>query len=87
MDETTPRMTNLFLQLGLDADEPAIARFIQDHQLPLDIRIGEAPFWNEGQRQFIREKIDSDGAWAIVIDQLNESLHEDATRARGASAP
>jgi hypothetical protein len=84
MDETTPRMTNLFLQLGLDAGEQDIARFIQGHQLPLETSIGEAPFWNEGQRQFVREKIASDDAWAIVVDQLNEALHEDASRARNA---
>jgi len=81
MDETTPRMRNLFLQLGLDAGELAIAGFIRDHQLPLETGIGEAPFWNAGQRQFLREKLASDDAWAIVVDQLNEALHEDASRA------
>ncbi|MGB3392833.1 MAG: DUF2789 domain-containing protein [Stenotrophomonas sp.] len=81
MDETLPRMTNLFLQLGLDASEQAIAQFIDDHQLPRETGIAEASCWNEGQRQFLREKLESDGVWAIVIDQLNESLHEDATRA------
>ncbi len=34
MDETTPNMTNLFLQLGLEADDAAIAAFIGAHQLP-----------------------------------------------------
>ena len=87
MDETTPRMTNLFLQLGLDASEQAIAQFIKDNQLPRETSIGEAPCWNEGQRQFLREKIDADGPWAIVVDQLNESLHEDATRASITPAP
>ncbi len=81
MDETQPCMTTLFLQLGLEADEQAIAQFIRSHQLPCETRIGEAPFWNDGQRQFLREKIASDDAWAIVVDQLNQSLHEDATRA------
>jgi len=81
MDETLPRMTNLFLQLGLDASEQGIAQFIRNHQLPCETGIGEAAYWNEGQRQFLREKIDSDGVWAIVVDQLNESLHEDATKA------
>ncbi len=32
----------------------------------------------EAQRQFIVEKMKSDGSWAIVVDQLNESLHEDS---------
>jgi len=87
MDETLPRMTNLFLQLGLDASEQGIAQFIRNHQLPCETGIGEAAYWNEGQRQFLREKIDSDGIWAIVIDQLNESLHEDATKASITPAP
>jgi len=34
---------------------------------------------SEAQRQFLSEKIASDGEWAIVVDQLNESLHENAT--------
>jgi hypothetical protein len=77
---TTPRMTNLFLQLGLDADEQAIARFIGSHQLPADITIVDAPFWNEGQRQFLAEQIKADAAWTTIVDQLNESLHEDAVK-------
>ncbi|MDD2947165.1 MAG: DUF2789 domain-containing protein, partial [Acinetobacter sp.] len=26
----------------------------------------------------LAEKIKSDGSWAIIVDQLNESLHEDS---------
>ncbi|MBD9370460.1 DUF2789 family protein [Xanthomonas sp. XNM01] len=81
MDDT-PRMTNLFLQLGLEADEQSIAGFIVDHQLPTELSILEAPFWNEGQRQFLAEQLKADAAWTIVIDQLNEYLHEDAVRRR-----
>jgi len=81
MDDT-PRMTNLFLQLGLEADDQSIAGFIVDHQLPTEVSILEAPFWNEGQRQFLAEQLKADAAWTIVIDQLNESLHEDAVRRR-----
>lgn len=81
MNEPTPRMTNLFLQLGLDADEAAIAQFIKTHQLPTDIGLAQAPYWNDAQRQFLTEQIKDDAAWAIVVDQLNESLHEDAVKA------
>ena len=80
MSNATPRMTNLFLQLGLDADEAAIAKFIKDHQLPTDIHMADAPYWNEAQRQFIREQLAADATWAIIVDQLNESLHEDAVK-------
>lgn len=77
---TEPRMTNLFLQLGLDADEQAIADFIASHQLPADVMIADAPFWNEGQQQFLAEALKADAAWTTIVDQLNESLHEDAVK-------
>lgn len=77
---TTPRMTNLFLQLGLDASEEAIAGFIAKHQLAADVEIQDAPFWTDGQRQFIQEKLASDGEWAPIVDQLNEALHEDSVK-------
>ncbi|ALH94390.1 DUF2789 domain-containing protein [Acinetobacter equi] len=73
-----PRMTHLFEQLGLDSSEEAIALFIVTHQLTADQKITEADYWTEAQRQFLAEKIKSDGEWAIVVDQLNESLHEDS---------
>lgn len=82
MNNIAPRMTNLFLQLGLDASEQGIAEFIKAHQLPVDISLADAPFWNAGQRQFLAEQIEKNAAWAIVVDQLNESLHEDAVKAR-----
>lgn len=81
MDDT-PRMRNLFLQLGLDADDAAIAGFIRRHQLPAEVRVSEAPFWNDGQRQFLAEQLRADAEWAIVVDQLNESLHQDAVARR-----
>jgi len=87
MTNATPRMTNLFLQLGLDAEEQAIAQFIKDHQLPTDMHIADAPYWSEAQRQFLYEQIQRDAAWAIVVDQLSESLHEDAVNAANSNVP
>ena len=86
MDETEPTMTNLFLQLGLDADDAAIAGFIGAHPLPAGVHIAEAAFWNDGQRQFIREEWRGDADWAIVVDELNQALHADAVAARLAQA-
>lgn len=80
MDETTPSMTHLFQQLGLDEDAAAIAAFIGRHQLPADVYITEAPFWSDAQRQFLAEQLQLDAKWTTVVDQLNESLHEDAVR-------
>lgn len=78
MITTEPRMTNLFLQLGLDASDEAIARFIVAHQLPAEVALVEAPFWNDGQRQFLAEQLKSDADWAIIVDELGEALHADA---------
>ena len=79
MTQVRPRRTHLFAQLGLDSSAEGIAQFIHEHQLPKDVNLMEAPYWSDAQRQFLAEKIASDGEWAIVVDQLNESLHEDAT--------
>lgn len=79
MNQTRPRMSNLFEQLGLDSSAEGIALFISTHQLNPQTKITEADYWTEAQRQFFAEKIKSDGEWAIVVDQLNESLHEDGT--------
>lgn len=71
---TTPRMTNLFLQLGLDASEEGIRRFIQDHRLCEDVHILEASCWNASQADLLSEMLCSDGEWALVVDQLSEAL-------------
>ena len=81
MDTTESNMTHLFEQLGLPAGKAEIAAFIDGHQLPEDVRVSEAPFWNDGQRQFIREEWREDADWAIVVDELNEALHADAVAA------
>jgi hypothetical protein len=63
----------------LDASAEGIETFIHEHQLHKDLTLLDAPYWSEAQRQFLSEKIASDGEWAIVVDQLNESLHENST--------
>ena len=80
MSNTRPRMTHLFEQLGLDASESAIESFMESHQLDAHVSLLDAEFWSAGQRQFLAEKIKSDGEWALVVDQLNESLHENSVK-------
>ncbi|NLY14189.1 MAG: DUF2789 domain-containing protein [Gammaproteobacteria bacterium] len=70
----TVRMTNLFLQLGLDATPEGVARFISEHRLADAVNLLDAEFWNEGQRQVLKEMLCSDGEWALVVDQLSEAL-------------
>jgi hypothetical protein len=82
MDTTESNMTNLFCQLGLPAGKDEIAEFIGAHQLAEDVRLAEAPYWNDGQRQFLREQLVADADWAIVVDELSEALHADAVSAR-----
>lgn len=82
MITTEPTMTNLFLQLGLDASEQGIARFIESHQLAADVLMADAPYWNDAQHQFLAEQLKADAVWAVIVDQLSESLHEDAVRRR-----
>lgn len=78
MDTTETRMTTLFEQLGLESSNDAIAAFILQHQLPADVKVTEAPYWNDGQRQFLGEQLKTDAEWAIVVDELNEALHADS---------
>ena len=85
MDTTESNMTNLFLQLGLPAGKAEIAAFIREHQLSEDVRVSGAPYWNDGQRQFLREQLVVDADWAIIVDELSEALHADAVAARNAA--
>lgn len=75
-----PSMNELFMQLGLESDDRSIEKFIRTHQLPDDVRLSDAPFWSTSQRQFFLEQFKADAAWVVVVDQLNEQLHEDAVK-------
>lgn len=85
MITSDPTMTNLFLQLGLDESSQAIETFIQEHQLPTDVELADAPYWNDSQRQFLVEQWKADAPWALTVDQLSEALHAEAVRARTAA--
>lgn len=76
MITVTPRMTNLFLQLGLDSSPEAIERFMFENELPEDVHILNAAFWNESQAAMLKEMLCSDGEWSLVVDQLSEALRE-----------
>lgn len=81
MTSTFAHMTTLFEQLGLESSNDAIATFIGSHQLEADMSLIDAPYWSESQRQFLHTEIKTDDAiWTIIIDQLNESLHEESVK-------
>ena len=65
----------LFEQLGLDDSEQAIAQFISQHRpLPHQVLLHEASFWSKAQAGFLKQAVDDDADWAIVVDQLDNML-------------
>ena len=76
MDETPNTLQTLFEQLGLASDQASIEAFIEKHSLAEDVKLADAPFWSAAQAQFLKEKLLADDNWAIVIDELNERLHQ-----------
>jgi len=69
-------LSNLFEQLGLDADEQSIEAFIAKHSLPDDVKLIDAEFWTPQQAGFLKEELHEDAEWAPVVDELNVRLHE-----------
>ncbi|HDS1737095.1 MULTISPECIES: DUF2789 domain-containing protein [Pseudomonas] len=78
MDAPNHPFSDIFKQLGLADDPVEIDRFITSHS-PLDdgVKLVDAPFWNDSQREFLKENYIADSDWIVMIDQLNEALHED----------
>lgn len=75
MEQSTHSYSELFRQLGLPADKAFIERFILEHRpLPEDVKISEAAFWTEGQRDFLKKALLEDADWAPMVDQLNAEL-------------
>ncbi len=67
----------LFEQLGLDSDPASIDAFIAQHApLPNEVKVSEAPFWNESQAAFLKSELLEDAEWAPIVDELNVRLHE-----------
>lgn len=76
MDKPIHPLSEIFQQLGLPDDPVEIDRFITTHSpLDDDIKLVDAPFWNDAQRDFLKEKYIADDDWIPMIDQLNEALH------------
>ncbi|MBC3386474.1 DUF2789 domain-containing protein [Pseudomonas sp. SWRI12] len=67
----------LFKQLGLPDDAVSIDQFIASHSpLKPDLRLADAFFWSESQRQLLRDEILEDADWAVVVDQLDVLLRK-----------
>ena len=75
MDTSEHAFRSLFVQLGLNSSNEAIAEFVSSHKLTGSESIDEADFWTPAQAEFIRESWLDDSDWAGVIEQLNTALH------------
>jgi hypothetical protein len=80
MEDVHHSLESLFAQLGLANSGPEIDKFIDDHQLPADVKVSEAPFWNESQGALLKDAIMADGEEAMWVDELNVRLHHDANQ-------
>lgn len=70
MESMIHSLSSLFDQLGLDSSAGAIEQFISDHELVDGQSIYDAPFWNEAQKNFLKQALDCDADWAELADQL-----------------
>ena len=71
------RFSDLFAQLGLPSDGPAIQAFLAQHA-PLDggIRLHDAPFWQAANSRMLQEMKADDADWAELVDQLDAALRQ-----------
>jgi hypothetical protein len=68
-------LPTLFEQLGLENSDQAIEDFISEHKpIPSDVLLQEADFWSPAQAGFIKEALENDADWAIVVDSLDSRL-------------
>ncbi|MFF7709440.1 DUF2789 family protein [Pseudomonas sp. NPDC007930] len=84
METETHDLSTLFQQLGLDNSAKSIDTFIDEHQLPDAVKVSEASFWKDAQKQLLKEAIAADGPDALWVDELNVRLHANASAAHSA---
>ena len=75
MEQPSHELKTLFDQLGLPSDDKAIDDFIIAHPLAPEIKLVEAGFWSNQQKDLLREWLLADGEEAVLVDQLNVRLH------------
>ena len=74
MELTDHNLNSLFDQLGLDHSDEAIETFIRQHKPLGRILLYEADFWSRAQAAFLKQAVEDDADWAIVVDQLDSLL-------------
>jgi len=74
MEPYEHNLNALFNQLGLDDSDQAIEKFISQHKPVTCGLLYEAGFWSKSQSTFLKEAIEEDAEWSIVVDQLDTML-------------
>jgi len=75
MESPNHNLNSLFQQLGLDNSDEAIDSFItQNNPLAPHIALHEASIWNPSQSAFLKQALEDDADWAMVVDQLDTLL-------------
>ena len=78
LTQQKPSLDLLFSQLGLANSPAAIELYIRTHQLPANVSLHDAPFWNKSQRALLISHLVQDDDFSIWVDELNQQLHMDA---------
>ena len=75
MESPAHNVYTLFQQLGLDDTDEALERFISQHK-PIDhkLLLHEADIWNSSQASFLKQALEEDADWSLVVDQLDAML-------------
>jgi len=75
MDISAHSIVSLFNQLGLDSTEEGVNKFInRNSPLSANIALHKADFWKPSQASCLKEMLDEDADWAVIVDQLNIML-------------
>ena len=76
--QNKPSLELLFSQLGLANSAAAIELYVRTHQLPANVSLHDAPFWNKAQRSLLISHQHADDDGAISVYELNQQLQLDA---------
>lgn len=75
MESPTHSLNALFAQLGMDNCDEAIEAFVTQHKgKTAHALLYEADFWSRSQADFLKQAIEEDADWAMVVDQLSALL-------------
>jgi hypothetical protein len=75
MESPVHSLNALFAQLGMDSRDEAIAAFVKTHKgKAAHVLLYEADCWSPSQAGFLKQALDEDADWAMVVDQLSALL-------------